>query len=160
MYFQLMMATHNSHFWEQKSLERMSRREWESLCDACGRCCLNKLEDEESGEIFYTDAACKLLDRESCRCGDYRRRVRRVSDCLSLGMDRPEYFRFLPDSCAYRRLYEGKSLPDWHPLISGDPDSVHRAGISVRGRCISEEAIHPNELEDHIIGFHDSQGST
>ncbi|ALP51829.1 hypothetical protein Tel_01010 [Candidatus Tenderia electrophaga] len=147
------MAKPKTHFWQHKTLDQMSRREWESLCDGCGRCCLNKLEDDDSGAIFYTDVACKLLDSDSCRCRHYRQRVRHVPDCLVLDMDHPEYFKYLPDTCAYRRLYEGKSLPDWHPLLSGDPGSVHRAGISVRGRCISEEQIHPDALEDHIIEF-------
>jgi uncharacterized cysteine cluster protein YcgN (CxxCxxCC family) len=149
------MTKAKTRFWETKRLEQMSRREWELLCDGCGRCCLNKLEDEDTGEIYFTDVACKLLDRESCRCSDYRHRVQLVSDCLVLDMDHPDYFKILPDTCAYRRLNEGKPLFDWHPLISGDPESVHRAGISVRGKCISEEEIHPDELEDRIIEFHD-----
>ncbi len=147
------MTKQKPKFWEEKPLAKMNQREWESLCDGCGRCCLNKLEDEDSGEIFYTDVACKLLDLNSCRCSDYSHRVKRVPDCMVLGMDHPEYFIYLPDSCAYRRLHEGKPLPDWHPLLCGDPDSVHRAGISVCGRCISEELIHPDELEDRIIEF-------
>mgnify|MGYP002620829926 CR=1 FL=1 len=145
------MAKPTAKFWEQKGLAQMTQREWESLCDGCGRCCLNKLEDDSSGKIYYTDAACKLLDRDSCRCSDYHHRVQRVPDCLVLSMDHPEYFKYLPESCAYRRLHEGKSLLPWHPLVSGDPDSVHRAGISVRGWCISEETVHTDELEDRII---------
>jgi uncharacterized cysteine cluster protein YcgN (CxxCxxCC family) len=142
-------------FWETKPLAEMNHKEWESLCDGCGRCCLNKLEDEETGEIFYTDVACKLLDLESCRCSDYRHRVKRVPDCLKLGMEHPEYFDILPDSCAYRRLHEGRPLPAWHPLISGDPDSVKQAGIAVCGMCVSEEEVSADELEDRIIEFHD-----
>ena len=147
------MTKHKLRFWEEKPLAKMNKREWESLCDGCGRCCLNKLEDDDTGEIFYTDVACKLLDLDSCRCSDYRHRVKRVPDCLVLNMDHPEYFVYLPDSCAYRRLHEGKPLPDWHPLLNGNADSVHHAGISVCGSCISEEHIHPDELEDRIIEF-------
>lgn len=142
-------------FWKTKPLSKMSKPEWESLCDGCGRCCLNKLEDEDTGEIFYTDAACKLLDLDSCRCSDYHNRVKRVPDCLVLSMDHPEYFHFLPDSCAYRRLNEGKTLADWHPLISGTAETVHQAGISIRGKSISEQHLHPDELEDRIIELND-----
>ncbi len=147
------MTKQNHKFWDQKTLSQLSKPEWESLCDGCGRCCLNKLEDEETGEVFYTDVACKLLDLNSCRCSDYPNRVKCVPDCLVLGMDHPEYFNFLPDSCAYRRLHEGKSLPDWHPLVSGSADSMHQAGISIAGKCISEQHLHPDELEDRIIEF-------
>jgi len=149
------MTKQNPKFWQHKSLSEMNKAEWESLCDGCGRCCLNKLEDEDSGEIFYTDVACKLLELDSCRCRDYRNRVKCVPDCLVLSMDHPEYFKFLPGSCAYRRLHENKTLPDWHPLISGSADSVHLAGISIAGKCISEQHLHPDELEDRIIELND-----
>lgn len=149
------MTKQNPNFWKNKPLSEMSKPEWESLCDGCGRCCLNKLEDEDSGEIFYTDVACKLLDLSSCRCSDYRNRVKQVPDCLVLGMNHPEYFQYLPESCAYRRLHQGDSLPDWHPLRSGTTDSIHQAGISVAGKCISEQQIGPDELEERIIEFND-----
>jgi len=149
------MAKPAPHFWKDKTLAEMNRREWESLCDGCGRCCLNKLEDEDTGELFYTDVACKLLDLESGRCGNYPQRVKHVPDCMILSLDHPEYFRFLPDSCAYRCIDEGRPLADWHPLVSGRADSVHQAGISVCGNCISEEQIDPDELEDHIIELND-----
>jgi hypothetical protein len=126
-------------FWKRKPLSEMSPTEWESLCDGCALCCMHKLEDEDSGEIFYTDIACRLLDIETCRCTNYKARAKLVADCLVLSVDQPESFQWLPASCAYRRLSEGKGLPDWHPLISGQPDSVHDAGISMRGRAVREQ---------------------
>jgi uncharacterized protein len=125
-------------FWKRKSLSELSPPEWEALCDGCALCCLQKLQDEESGAIYYTDIACKLLDIDACRCVDYAARARLVSSCLLLSASEPETFKWLPGSCAYRRLSEGKELPDWHPLLSGDADSVHTAGVSARGKAVSE----------------------
>lgn len=125
-------------FWKRKSLHEMTREEWESLCDGCAICCLHKVQDEDTDEVFYTDIACRLLDVGACRCTDYERRAREVADCLVLGADQPGHFDWLPGSCAYRRLASGKDLPEWHPLITGDPDSVHAAGISVRSFAVSE----------------------
>lgn len=128
----------NAPYWETKSLAEMTQEEWESLCDGCALCCLHKLEDEDSAEVWFSDVACRLLDTESCRCRNYKDRQREVPDCIVLAADAPERFAWLPASCAYRRLYEGKPLPEWHPLLTGDTESVHRAGISVRGKVRTE----------------------
>ncbi len=125
-------------FWKRKSLAEMSTGEWESLCDGCALCCLQKLEDEDSGEIYFTDVACKLLDLNSCRCRDYPARAKKVADCLVLSVDNLQAFAWLPATCAYRLLADGDDLPEWHPLITGDPDSVHEAGISALGKVVSE----------------------
>ena len=137
-----------SDFWRRKTLVELSDEEWESLCDGCGRCCLNKLEDEDTGEILFTRAACRLLDIATCRCANYPQRRAEVPDCLSLREGFRQY-HWLPVTCAYRLLFEGKDLPDWHPLVSGSPESVHEAGISVRSIAISETDV--ENIEEHVM---------
>ena len=139
-------------FWERFALSRLTRAEWEALCDGCGKCCLNKLEDVDTGELAVTRVACRLFDDSTCRCADYPNRKRHVPECVVLtpaGIERNA--RWMPRSCAYRRLAEGRGLAPWHPLISGDPESVHRAGVSVRGRTVSEAGLPFEEWEDHVI---------
>ena len=138
-------------FWEYKSLHALTPAEWESLCDGCGRCCLHKLEDEETGAVFYTSVACRLLDIHECRCKAYADREQRAPDCMSLTPDIVAQCHWLPSTCAYRRLLEGLPLPWWHPLISGSPETVHSAGISLRNKAISEACVNVDDLEPYII---------
>lgn len=140
-----------NRFWEEKSLAEMSREEWESLCDGCARCCLIKLEDEDAGELCTTSVACRYLEIEQCHCNVYSERTRLVPECLQVTRENVTELYWMPQSCAYRLLAEGKPLPDWHPLVSGRHESVHEAGIAVSGYAISELAVDECDLEDYII---------
>lgn len=138
-------------FWIEKDLSELTASQWEALCDGCGRCCLQKLKNPSTGKVYYTWVACYLLDTESCRCSNYEFRHILVPDCLKLKPANISKLRWLPKTCAYRRIAEGKKLPNWHPLISGDPRSVHIAGMSVRQRAISEVHVHPDDLEEFQV---------
>jgi uncharacterized cysteine cluster protein YcgN (CxxCxxCC family) len=140
-------------FWRRKTLEEMTRAEWESLCDGCGKCCLHKLEFVDTGELAFTRVACKMLDLKSCQCSDYKHRRDHVPDCVRLTPHKVRTVDWLPSTCAYRLVAEGKDLAWWHPLVSGDPNTVHEAGISVRGRAIRE--TQRTRLERNIIKWID-----
>jgi uncharacterized cysteine cluster protein YcgN (CxxCxxCC family) len=142
-----------ARFWEEQPLAAMTLAQWEALCDGCARCCLQKLEDEDSGDVFYTRLACDLLNIASGRCTDYRNRHRLVPDCIALTAERLQDYYWLPETCAYRRLAAGQPLPVWHPLLTGNPESVHEAGISVRGRAIPCRNVTEDEWEDHIVDW-------
>ena len=139
-------------FWRTKTLDEMSAAEWESLCDGCGRCCLVKLEDEDDGTIHFTDIGCKLLDGRTCRCLDYPRRHKRVPDCVRLTAAKIRELNWMPVTCAYRLVSEGRDLYDWHPLVSGSPESVHEAGVSVRDRVFASETdLAPDCWPERIV---------
>jgi uncharacterized protein len=135
-------------WWEAKRLEEMNPKEWEALCDGCGLCCLVRFEDEDTGQVIPTRVHCQLFDADLCRCTDYEHRKRHVPDCIQLTPGNIEALEWMPKSCAYRRLHEGRSLAWWHPLVSGDPETVHEAGVSVRGQTVSETAL--KEQEDAL----------
>jgi uncharacterized cysteine cluster protein YcgN (CxxCxxCC family) len=141
-----------AEFWRRYPLEELNRAEWEALCDGCAKCCLIKLEDEETGEVAYTSVACRLLDLGTCRCGNYALRRQLVRGCVTLTRDNlEEVLAWMPDTCAYRLVHEGRDLADWHPLISGDPESVHRAGVSLRGRMTPEFEVDEEDYPDFVL---------
>ncbi|MGA0315045.1 MAG: YcgN family cysteine cluster protein [Alphaproteobacteria bacterium] len=147
------MENKKLNFWQIKTLPQMSQDEWESLCDGCGRCCLIKLEDEETGDIALTDIACRLLDNQRCKCKKYDTRHEIVPDCVRLTPKNISQLKWMPKSCAYRLLAEGKDLAWWHPLISGNKETVHQAGISIQGKTVSEDDnLQP---EDRIVSWFD-----
>ena len=145
--------TPSQPFWKTKTLAEMSPQEWESLCDGCARCCLYKLQDEETGEIFYTDVVCRLLDTQRCRCTAYYERTVLMPTCLVLNPELVQQLKWMPKTCAYRLLAEGKNLEWWHPLVSGDPSTVHEAGISVRWKTQAENEVDMDHLEDYIVDW-------
>ena len=141
-------------FWETKKLNEMNPQEWESLCDGCGQCCVMQLENEETNQLFFTDVACRLFDADTCRCTSYSDRQTYVPTCMVMDVDNVEACaEFAPPTCAYKLLVEGQDLYDWHPLISGDPNSVHQAGVSVRNKVVSENDVDLDNLEERIIDF-------
>ncbi len=147
------MPNNKTPFWQNRPFAEMTKQEWESLCDGCGLCCLNKIEDEDSGEYYYTSVACSLLDAGSGRCMEYKNRADIKYDCLQLTPENIEDINWLPVTCAYRLVLEGKDLPSWHPLISGDPNTVHKAGISMQGKVVSEDNVDPDDLSDHVVDW-------
>jgi hypothetical protein len=149
------MVTEARPFWNTKTLKEMTTEEWELLCDGCGRCCLHKLEDIDTGLYFYTNVACRLLDQDTCRCKEYPNRMSLVKDCLVLSPADREHYNWLPTTCAYRRLANGMDLEWWHPLVSGNTDTVHEARISVRSRTVSEKEVSKEQLEDHVVSWID-----
>ena len=147
-------------FWKAKTLEQLTPEEWESLCDGCGLCCLNKLEDWDSGEVVFTCVGCQLLDGDSCRCISYENRQEIVEDCIQLTPKEVREITWLPPTCGYRLVRDGEDLKWWHPLISGDPETVHEAGISVRGRTVSEHAVAVEDYEDYVVEWPLTVGET
>jgi len=143
----------NKPFWQTKTLSELNPQEWESLCDNCGRCCMHKFQDEDTEQVYFTNVVCRYLHMKTCRCRHYENRQTLVPGCLTVSAGRPEQFAYLPESCAYRQLAEGKDLEWWHPLVSGTAETVHEAGISVRGKVVSDEFIHPKQLEEHVIDW-------
>jgi uncharacterized cysteine cluster protein YcgN (CxxCxxCC family) len=147
------MMRKSQPFWQTKTLAEMSEAEWESLCDGCGKCCVVKLEDEDTGELHYTDVVCRLLDLKTCKCSRYAERQKFVPDCIKVRPDNIAELHFMPATCAYRLLAEGRELYSWHPLVSGRASSVHTSGASVRHRVISETEVDEIDLPDRIVDW-------
>ena len=145
------------YFWETKSLKQMTKYEWESLCDGCGKCCLHKLEDIDTGEVSISNVACSFLDEETCNCKDYSNREKNVPDCISLDLKNIKKLQWLPETCAYRLIDEGKSLYNWHHLISGSKSTIHEYGMSVRDYSINESKL--NNAEEYILEWFNKNGT-
>jgi uncharacterized cysteine cluster protein YcgN (CxxCxxCC family) len=142
-------------FWQTKTLKEMDSKEWEALCDGCAKCCLVKLEEHDSGEIFHTNVTCELLDIKTCKCSNYEGRHSVVNDCINLDQDNIQTLGWLPKSCSYRLIADGKGLPDWHYLVSGSSQTVHSYGASLQGWVVSELDVSDDDIEDHIIRWVD-----
>lgn len=142
-------------FWKTKKLEEMTREEWESLCDGCGKCCLFRLQDEETEEVYTTNVICRLFNEKDCTCSAYQERSKLVPTCLVLDPKLIQELNWMPITCAYRLLAEGKDLPWWHPLVSGDRNTVHQVGVSVKGKVEFEQDIDMDDLEDHMVDWFD-----
>jgi hypothetical protein len=140
-------------FWKKTKMSSWTKKQWESLCDGCGKCCMIRLEDEDTGIVHTTNVACKLFDRTNCNCYDYSNRNKNVPDCVTLSPDNVAKLHWMPDTCAYRLIAEGKPLFDWHYLISGDKQSIHLAGMSVQDRSICETSVKFEDLEDHLVNW-------
>ena len=145
------MKNPQTPFWETKSLQQMNQDEWESLCDGCAKCCLVKLEDEQDAAVYYTAAVCRYYDQEQCRCSVYSTRTSLVKTCIKLTPGDLDALTWLPSSCSYRLIHEGKTLPEWHHLVCGDRQRVHEAGRSIKGRVVSEDNVHPDQLLDMVV---------
>ncbi|MFI0398339.1 MAG: YcgN family cysteine cluster protein [Thiolinea sp.] len=146
-------AINNQPWWKQKELTEFSNDEWESLCDHCAKCCLNKMEDEDDGTVYYTDIACNLLDGKTCRCSNYQERQILMPDCVRLTPQNLEGLYWMPPSCAYRLVYEGKDLPSWHHLVSGSKETIHAEGESIIGKFVFSKDIDEDEWEDRIVDW-------
>jgi len=140
-------------FWKAKTLDQMNKTEWESLCDGCGRCCVEKLENKKTGKVYFTNVSCRFLDPEKCICKAYRHRRQKAPWCLHLTAEMVPKIRWLPKSCAYRLVYEKRNLAWWHPLISGTRKTVHRSGISVSGKVVSSQHVHPDDLVNYVVDW-------
>ena len=149
--------SNNKHFWETKSLNQMTKVEWESLCDGCGKCCLHKLEDIDTGEISVSNVSCSFLDQTSCKCKDYKNRNENVPDCIQLDLKNLKKLDWLPSTCAYRLIDEGESLYDWHHLISGSSETIHERGISVRDCSVNESSL--KNVEEYILEWFNENGT-
>lgn len=149
--------SNNKHFWETKSLNQMTKVEWESLCDGCGKCCLHKLEDIDTGEISVSNVSCSFLDQTSCKCKDYKNRNENVPDCIQLDLKNLKKLDWLPSTCAYRLIDEGESLHDWHHLISGSSETIHERGMSVRDYSVNESSL--KNVEEYILEWFNENGT-